>query len=450
MIKRKAYGNMLTWKLQNNNEALFVTGARCTGKTKLCEYFCKKKFKSYIRIDFRNISKEIKNIFEEDTYDLDLFFIKLSNFYKTKLYENDSVIILDEIHNVKNVDTIIKFILDDGRYNVIATSSKLYRTEDTKIRYKKKTINLNPLDFEEFLSANAGEATTALLKTSFKEKRPLGKSLHKKILNDFAIYMLVGGMPEAVNKYVETRELEKVDNIKKQILNIYNNDIKISNDRHLEKIFAIYNEIPNELTAKNKTFKISSIDKKARFREYEKAFFHLVNNGIISIDYNSHEPIDELIQSKEFFTRRCYMKDTGLLVTKFAHENYHDNILYTDTLLGNIYTHHGMLTKNAISQALYTNNYNSFFYTRVDKNNRKNHIEIDFLIKDNYGISAIEVKNAGFRKNSSIDKLRMKFDKNIRNYYVLNLDDLKIINTSNEAPIGTEIIQLPIYMAFLL
>ncbi len=439
MLKRKAYASLLTWKLRDDEDALILRGPKRVGKTTLAKHLANKKYKSHIYIDFEKADNVLLSIFEDEIYDMDIFFLKLMTYFGVELVHKKSLIILDEVKNIKNIDVILKFILDDNRYHVMAISSDYSFPKDSNIRYKKKIVDLNPMDFEEFLIATGKDSLNAIIKTAFKSKRPMGAGLHKKAMTEFSMYMILGGMPEVVKKYIETKDLQKTESLKKDILE--NNKAMLENHKHAKKALQILERIGGELSKTNKIFKISTIDKKARFREYEKAFALLSDLGIIDINYNAENLSEGLKIGSNHFTRRCYMKDSGLLLTDMS-KSSDDNGIISDIMFGNLYTHNGMFIKNIAHQML-LNNYNScLFYSRVDKNERKNHMEVDLVFKDEYGLYAAEVKDGSFRKNSNLDKLQQRYRAMIRFYYVINLNDLKIIDNDT--------IELPIYMTSLL
>ncbi|MFA6878364.1 MAG: AAA family ATPase [Fusobacterium sp.] len=449
MLRRKLYNSLIQWKEKSQGKtALLIDGARRIGKSFLCEEFGKNEYKSYIIIDFGNIAKEIIDVFENESTNLDLFFLKLSAFYGVQLFQRESLIIFDEIQQYPKARQLIKYLVKDGRYDYIETGSLLSlkrNTENIILPSEEKHLQMYPLDFEEFLWALGDKGTMSLIKLCFEEKKPLGQALHRKIMNDFRQYVLVGGMPQSVNEYIETKDFSKVDEIKRDILTLYRNDIAKFAKGYENKVISIFDEIPSQLSRKEKKYKLSSISKEARYREYEDAFMWLNDAMISNSCYNSTDPNLGLSLNCDFSTRKCYLMDTGLLVTEtFMDGSYTDNDLYKAVLFNKLNINEGMLMENIVAQMLRTNGYSLFFYSRYDKNNSINNMELDFIIKDKKNlkkISPIEVKSASYRKHSSLDKFRKKFKERIGTSYILYQKDVMI---------KEGVIHLPIYMAMFL
>ena len=449
MLRRKLYNSLIQWKEKSQGKtALLIDGARRIGKSFLCEEFGKNEYKSYIIIDFGNIAKEIIDVFENESTNLDLFFLKLSAFYGVQLFQRESLIIFDEIQQYPKARQLIKYLVKDGRYDYIETGSLLSlkrNTENIILPSEEKHLQMYPLDFEEFLWALGDKGTMSLIKLCFEEKKPLGQALHRKIMNDFRQYVLVGGMPQSVNEYIETKDFSKVDEIKRDILTLYRNDIAKFAKGYENKVISIFDEIPSQLSRKEKKYKLSSISKEARYREYKDAFMWLNDAMISNSCYNSTDPNLGLSLNCDFSTRKCYLMDTGLLVTEtFMDGSYTDNDLYKAVLFNKLNINEGMLMENIVAQMLRTNGYSLFFYSRYDKNNSINNMELDFIIKDKKNlkkISPIEVKSASYRKHSSLDKFRKKFKERIGTSYILYQKDVMI---------KEGVIHLPIYMAMFL
>ncbi|WP_067143497.1 ATP-binding protein [Oceanivirga salmonicida] len=446
MLKRKAYNKMLEWK--NNfggKTALLINGARRVGKSWLCEEFAKNEYKSYLIIDFGNVPKEITNLFIEESYDLDLFFLKLSTFYGVKFYERETLIVFDEIQMFPRARQLIKYLVQDGRYDYIETGSLLSikrNIENIIIPSEEKYMVLNPLDFEEFLWALGDTNTIPILENFFNERKELGNLLHKKVLNDFRQYMLVGGMPQVVNEYIKSKDFYKVDSIKRDILTLYRNDIAKFAGSNQNKVLSIFDEIPGQLSKKEKKYVLSSLSKNARFRDYEDSFLWLADAMIINTCFNCTDPNVGLSLSSNFSTRKCYMADTGLLVTQIFYDNeYENNDLYKNILLDKININEGMFMENIVAQMLKSKGHNLFFYSRNDLENRKNNMEIDFILSNHKKIFPVEVKSSSYRKHSSLDKFRVKFNKKIGESIILYQKDLMIKDG---------ILHLPIYMAMFL
>ena len=299
-----------------------------------------------------------------------------------------------------------------------------------------------PLDFEEFLWALKDEATVPLIKQCFESKIPLGQALHKKIMNDFRQYILVGGMPQAVIEYVKTKDFEAVDTIKRRILKLYRDDVSKFAEGYEDKVFAIFDSIPSQLSKKEKKYQLSSISKQARFRNYEDSFIWLNEAMIVNTCFNTTDPNIGLALSTNYRTQKCYMADTGLLITQtFMDSPYTENELYKSILFNKLNINEGMIMENIVAQMLRKNGHKLYFYSRNDKEHRENHMKIDFLITENKKIAAIEVKSGNYRFHSSLDKFKKKFSSTLLNSYILYTNDVMIKDN---------IIHLPIYMAIFL
>lgn len=446
MLRRKAYDKMLEWKKKSSgSSALLINGARRVGKSFLCHQFAKNEYKTSIIIDFANIPKEIGQLIEEESYDLDIFFMKLSAFFGTILHDRESLIVFDEIQLLPRARQLIKYLVADGRYDYIETGSLLSikrNVEDIVIPSEEKHLNLFPLDFEEFLWAIGEDATIPFLKEMMLKKKPLGQVLHQKNLNLFRQYLLVGGMPQAVNKFLEEKSFLEVDEVKRNILTLYRNDVAKYAGRNQNKVLAIFDEIPGQLSKKEKKYTLSSISKSARLREYEDAFMWLDDAMITNTCFNATDPNVGLALSSDYNTRKCYMADTGLLVTQSLLDNDHlENTLYKEILFNKISINEGMLMENVVAQTLRSNGHKLYFYSRSDKKNRANHMEIDFLLSKNGKIVPVEVKSSAYRKHSSLDKFRGKYINRVGESIILYQKDLAV---------REGVLHLPIYMTMFL
>ncbi|HPB16817.1 MAG TPA: AAA family ATPase [Clostridia bacterium] len=445
-LQRKTYSTMLAWKKRSKGKtALMIDGARRVGKSYLCEQFAKNEYGSYIIIDFGNISNEIIDLFNNDSYNLDLFFLKLSAFYSKTLFTRNSVIIFDEVQQFPRARQLIKYLVADGRYDYIETGSLINLKKnviDIVIPSEEEHIELFPLDFEEFLWALGDIVTASLIRESFKERVPLGQALHRKIMNDFRQYILVGGMPQAVVQYITNKSFEEVDLLKRRILKLYRDDISKFAIGHEDKVFAIFDGIPGNLSKREKKYRISIISKQARFRNFKDSFIWLNEAMICNTCFNATDPGIGLALSADFATRKCYMGDTGLLITQtFMDRQYIDNNLYKAVLFNHLDINEGMIMENIVAQMLRANGHKLYFYSHYDKEHRENHMEIDFLITEGKKVVPIEVKSGRNISHVSLDKFRYKFSRKIGNSYVLYTKDVSIKDG---------IIYLPVYMAMLL
>lgn len=419
--------------------------AKPVGKSYITELFAKTEYKSYIIIDFGNVSNEIIDLFSNESSNLDLFFAKLSAYYSTALHERESVIIFDEVQQFPRARQLIKYLVSDGRYDFIETGSHIRlkkNTENIILPSEEEHIEMFPLDFEEFLWAMGDEATMPLIKMCFERLIPLGQATHRKIMNDFRQYILVGGMPQAVAAYIENKNFEEVDEIKRGILRLYREDVAKFAAGYENKVYEIFDGIPGQLSKKEKKYRLSSIREGARFRTYEDSFVWLNEAMVVNLCFNSTDPGVGLALSADHSTRKCYMGDTGLLITQTFMDNMAArNELYKAILFDRLDINEGMIMENIVAQSVRSSGHRLFFYSRSDSNMRENHMEIDFLIMRDKRISPVEVKSGNYRSHSSIDKFIKKFSQKIGIPYILYTKD--VMNKDG-------IIHLPIYMANLL
>ncbi len=445
-MKRKIYNRLLEWKEKDNgNCALLLDGARRVGKSYIAEQFGKNEYKSYLMIDFAHLPQEIRSIFENDIDDFDLFFNKLSAYYRKTLYRRESLIIFDEVQRYPAARELIKYLVADGRYDYLETGSLIslrMNVENIVIPSEEEHIEMFPMDFEEFLWAMGDEKTVPFLKECFEELRPLGQAMHRRVMNDFRQYILVGGMPQAVEAYRNSKSFEDTDRIKRRILTLYREDITKFAKGYEAKVLSVFDEMPSQLSKTEKKYKLSTIDKGARFREYENAFLWLTEAMVANACYNATEPTVGLSMSEEHTTRKCYMGDTGLLVTHaFMDDKFADNELYRDILLDRLHVNEGMLMENIVAQELRVSGHKLYFYSRSNTNNRENNIEIDFLIRKKRKICPVEVKSGGYRKHSSLDKFQSRFKGKIGQSYILYTKDIIV---------KEDVVHLPVYMAMFL
>ena len=450
-MKRKIYQKLIQWKQNNNGKtALLIDGARRVGKSYIVEKFAKENYKSYIIIDFNKVPNEVKNLFEFYLNDMDNLFMYLSNYFNVTLYRRESLIIFDEVQLYPKARSAIKYLVEDGRYDYIETGSLMSikkNIKDILIPSEEQHIEMHPMDFEEFLWATGNDTLMNLIEKSYQEKKPLGQVMHRKIMDYFRQYMIVGGMPQAVKIYKDTKDFNKVDQIKRNILNLYRQDIgKHAEGYHL-KVESIFNEIPAQLQKHEKKFKLASISKEARFRDYEDAMFWLKDAMIINPCYNSTEPSIGLKLNTDFMTLKCYMADTGLLISHSFDENgIMTEEIYKKILFDKLEFNEGMIIENMVAQMLVASGHKLYFYSNTSRQDTSSRMEIDFLIakskiSNRHNISPIEVKSSKNYTISSLKKFIKKYKEQLYIPYVIHTGDLKIED---------EIVYLPIYMTSLL
>lgn len=398
-------------------------------------------------VDFAHLPGGVRDIFEQDSGDLDVFFLKLSAVYGKTLYQCESVVIFDEVQLYEPARQLIKYLVADGRYDYIETGSlvtlkKHEGKRDTLIPSEEEHLKMYPLDFEEFLWAKGDEATMPALWTFFRRQMPLGQALHRRVMNDFRTYMLVGGMPQAVCEFVRSGDLEQVDRIKRRIVNLYREDVSKFAKGYEARVFAIFDQIPSQLSKREKKFKLADLGRSARFRSYKDAFVWLDETMVVNTCLNAEDPGGALAMSADHSTLKCYMGDTGLLVTlAFWDQAYHDNDLYRAILLDRMNVNEGMLAENVVAQMLRAAGHQLFFYSRSDSRTRANTMEIDFLVLRGRKICPVEVKPGRYQRHASLDKFTVRFGKRLGQSYILYGKDVMEKDG---------IIHLPLYMAMFL
>ena len=433
-MKRKIYEQLLRWKNESAPDAaLLIEGARRVGKSWIVEEFAKREYRSFVLVDFNKVSKAVIGIFENDLEDLEVFFRKLSEYYGVRLYEGDTLFIFDEVQEFPRARAAIKYLVDDGRYHFIETGSLMSIAENVTgivIPSEEDSIKMYPLDFEEFLWATGRAEMVETIKSHRRDLAPFG-AVHRKITEAFREYMVVGGMPQAVSCWAETHDLKKVEAVKKRIIRLYRNDIRKHAGRYAIKAEAVFDEIPAQLQEHDKKFRLAAVDADARMREYGDAFLWLKDAMIVNVAYNSTEPVAGLKLSAEYSTLKCYLADTGLLISHAFGSNAKalDEIVRR-VMFDSISINEGMIVENAVAQMLVSQGIELFFYARYDKKNAENRMEIDFLLPDaqitrRKHVSAVEVKSENDYTTSSLDKFRRKFGLSISAAYVVHPGDIR-------------------------
>ena len=451
IFKRKIYDKLLDWKKHSSSEkALLVEGARRIGKSTIVEEFAKAEYKSYILIDFNDVSKVILDAFENYLNDLDTFFLILSTEYNKTLYPKESLIIFDEIQKFPKARQSIKKLIKDGRYDYIETGSLISikeNVQDITVPSEERPIKMYPMDFEEFCWALNEEKMIDYIKLCFSKRIPLEEGLHHKAMLLFKQYMLVGGMPMPLAKYLENnRSFAAADAEKRDILTLYRNDIEKADKSYRAKIAAIFEQIPAFLSKHEKRVRLSNIDGNASYPLYEETFYWLGDSMICNECFCCDDPNVGLSFNEDRAYIKCYLNDTGLLVSHaFNEKEIADGELYRQILHDNLSINEGMLFENAIAQCLTANGYKLYFYTHYNEENHRNDMEIDFIIsngsKTKPKIFPIEVKSGKRYETKSLTKFIGVYHQRIGESF--------IIHTKNFA-IKDKVVCLPSYMTFLL
>ena len=450
-MKRKVYNNILKWKEESQGKtALLIEGARRVGKSYIVEEFAKDNYKSYILIDFSKVPNEVKELFDNYLDNLDYLFTYISNYYGVKLYERDTLFIFDEIQFCPRARGAIKHLVADGRYDYIETGSLISikkNVKDILIPSEEEMIKMNPMDFEEFLWAMGNDTLMDFIKECYNNKRNMGQALHRKAMDYFKEYLIVGGMPQAVLEYRESRDFEKTDKIKRNILNLYREDIRKYSDELNLKVEQIFDTIPSQLQKHEKKFNISSLDENARYRNFEGAFYWLSDACLINIAHNTTEPSIGLGQRIDNNSFKCYLFDTGLLLSMTFNEKAIINEeIYKKILFDKLSFNEGMILENVVAQMLVANGRKLYFFSRNDRQDSSETMEIDFLISSNkvtskHNIIPIEVKSGERYTFSSLAKLNNKYKDYLAEPIIIHIKDLKEENG---------ILYIPVYMTGLL
>ena len=436
VFERKIYREILEWKENRSDKyALMIKGARRIGKSTIVEEFAKKNFKTYIKIDFARTSKEIKDLFD-DTYDLDYFFLQLQQLTRTRLYEKESVIIFDEVQLLPKARQAIKYLVADGRYKYIETGSLISikkNTKDILIPSEEHKISMYPMDFEEFLWAIGDRISAETIKMLLEKKRPAGNTIHRNLMRNFRLYMLIGGMPQAVETYIEHNNLQVVDEIKRDIVDLYEEDFtKIDNSGLAGDI---YDSIPANLSSNASRYVLSRARAGTRSEQARDLLPDMLSSYTVNIAYHANNPGVGMALEKDVDRYKLFTSDVGLFVTlAFRDKNYTENTIYNKLLSDKLEVNLGYIYENVVAQMLVAKGNNLFYYTMGS--DKSNHLyEIDFLISKGNKICPIEVKSGNYRAHKSLDVFCDKFSNRIGEKYVVHTKDYKWENGINYIPV---------------
>ena len=436
VFRRKIYNEILEWKEKRSDKyALLIKGARRVGKSTIAEEFAKKEFKSYILIDFAHTSKEIIELFD-DTYNLDFFFLQLQQLTGVRLYEKESVIIFDEVQLLPKARQAIKYLVADGRYKYIETGSLLSikkNTKDILIPSEEHKISMYPMDFEEFLWAIDDEVTTDTIKMLLENKKSAGNALHRNLMRMFRLYMLVGGMPQAVETYIEHNNLQVVDEIKREITDLYEEDFTKIDGTGLAG--DIYDAIPANLSSNASRYVLSSAREGMRAEQVRELIPDMLSSFTVNIAYHANNPDVGMALEKDIGRYKLFTSDIGLFITlAFKDKKYTENVIYNKLLFDKLETNLGYIYENVVAQMLVAKGDNLFYYTMNSETSNHLH-EIDFLISVSDKICPIEVKSGNYRGHKSLDVFCDKFSSRIRDRYVVHTKDYKWENGINYIPV---------------
>lgn len=425
-FKRKIYDRLLQWKKERNGQtAVLVQGARRVGKSTIVAQFAKQEYKSHILIDFSKCSQEVFNLFN-DISDLNHLFMRLQLAYGTGLYERNSVIVFDEVQRQPLARQAIKHLVADGRYDYIETGSLISirkNVQDIVIPSEETRINMYPMDYEEFRWALGDTATIPLLRTVYEKPVPLGDAAHRKLLRDFRLYMLVGGMPQAVSKYLETNNLGEVDIVKRDILDLYDSDfLKIDDSGKLSMLF---NAIPAELNKNASRYQVSSVLENGRADRLTEYIADLKESMTVNMAYHVSDPNAGMSFYKDLNRYKMFLADTGLFVTlAFRDKDFTENVIYQKLWNDKLSTNIGYLYENVVAQMLRAAGNELFYHTWPIENGKRNY-EIDFLLARKNKVCPVEVKSSGYSTHASLDAFFMKYPDRILERYLVYSKDIK-------------------------
>ena len=443
VMRRKIYSRLLEWKRNDGHTALLIEGARRVGKSFIVEEFGKNEYDSYMMINFGKVGKAVKDLFDDLT-DVPLLLQRLSALMRVKLHERRSLVIFDEVQKFPRAREAIKFLVEDGRYDYIETGSLISIHENVRdiiIPSEEESIKMFPMDFEEFCWALGDEVTVPMIREHFRDKTPLGIDLHRKTMEQFRKYMLVGGMPMAVEVYSTTSDFEKVEKVKRTILDLYREDISKKSKKNKLRTMKLYESIPSQLSKHDKRVVLSEIEKNGRMVNYDEPVYWLEDSMIANSCYNSTVPSAGLNLNTDLSSVKLYMGDTGLLVSLAINENEsieHD--VYNSILNDKMHLNEGMFIENVIAQTFRSNGHRLFFHAFY-KDGEKNRYEVDFLIRCGKKIVPVEVKSSGYKSHSSLDYLMKRYSKTLGQPYILYSKDLDK---------DGKVLFLPLYMAICL
>lgn len=424
-FRRKVYGKMLEWKTTSKGRsALLLEGARRIGKSTIVEEFAKTEYSSYILIDFNEASQDVKDLFE-NLMDLDYIFLYLQNIYQTSLYEHESVIVFDEVQQCPKARQAIKYLVKDGRYDYIETGSLISihkNTKDINIPSEEHRVEMFPMDYEEFRWALGDETGMSLLKQVFEKRMSLGEGINRMKMRDLRLYMLVGGMPQAVNEYLDTKNLQNVDLVKRQIIQLYADDFrKIDPTGRISKLFM---SIPSQLSRNLMRYQPTPVVGNIPSDKIDELLLCLEDSKTINIAYHADDPYVGMSLTMDYGKYKLYVGDTGLFVTlAFWDKDFTENIIYNKLLSDKLSANMGYVYENLVAQMLRASGDRLFYYTFPK--DKTHFYEIDFLLSRGNKLCPIEVKSSGYKTHASLDAFCRKFSDRIGQRYLIYTKDLQ-------------------------
>ena len=436
IFRRKVYDRMLEWRSERDGStALLIQGARRIGKSTLAEEFAKKEYKTYILIDFSTAPVEVMELFN-DISDLNYIFFRLQLVYHVQLYERESVIIFDEVQKCPLARQAIKHLVKDHRYDYIETGSLISvrkKSSDIVIPSEETKINMFPMDYEEFKWAIGDTVTIPLLRTAYEKRTPLGDNIHRRMMRDFRLYMLIGGMPQAIAKYIETNNLAAVDHVKREILSLYEEDLNKIDE--LGRATTLFEAIPSLLNKNASRFEVSAAISGEKIDRALTIVKTMDDTMTVNVAYHSNDPNAGLALTKDYERFKMYVGDTGLFITlAFKDKEFTENTIYNKLLNDKLSTNLGYVYENMIAQMLRATGKQLYYHT-IPFDGGKKYYEIDFVIADGFKISPIEVKSSGYKTHASLNQFCSKYSDRIENKYLVYTKDLMRLNGVDYIPV---------------
>lgn len=442
IFRRKIYNELLQWKqMDDGRTAVLIQGARRVGKSTIAEEFAKNEYETHILVDFAACSTEIRDLFN-DVSDLNRIFMRLQLEYGVELKERKSVIIFDEVQFAPKARQAIKYLVKDGKYDYIETGSLISirkNVKDILIPSEEVKLHMFPMDYEEFKWALGDTATLKLLRGCFHDKTSMGDAMNRKLMRDFRLYMLIGGMPQAVASYLETNNLEKVDNVKRSVIALYEDDFnKIDPTGNASKIFR---QIPAQLTNNANRYLAWSATNGTRYSGLTEIISEIKESMVVNMAYHANDPSVGMALHQAPNKYKMFVGDTGLFVTlAFWDKKFTDNTIYHKLFSDKLSVDLGYVYENVVAQMLKAAGHELYYYT-FPTNSGKHNYEVDFLIADGDKVSPIEVKSSGYKAHASLDAFCEKFSSRIKHKYIVYTKDLRK---------DTDVLYLPAYMTMFL
>lgn len=426
MFKRKIYSVMQEWKLRSDGKtALLIEGARRVGKSTVVEEFAKNEYRSYILIDFAEAAHDVRELFE-DVSDLNYLFLQLQLRHSVRLFERESLIIFDEVQLCPMARQVVKKLVKDGRYDYIETGSLISIRKNTAgilIPSEEERVQMRPMDYEEFMWARGNDSTLSLLKDAFVSKAQFGEQTNRRLMRDFRLYMLVGGMPQIVDTYLQTNNLREVDGAKRMIINLYEEDFhKISPSGALALLF---DAIPAQLARKSSRYHVSSVLANRRAADILEEIAELRESKTVLVAYHANDPNVGMSSNVNLEKFKLYLADTGLFVTlSFKDADMTENVVYEKLLADRLPANLGAVYENVVAQELAAHGHRLFYHTWPKEGANRNY-EIDFLVPDGKKICPVEVKSSKYSTHPSLDAFSQKYPSRVGSQYLVYTKDMR-------------------------